>query len=207
MSASLKQRVTHVVAASKFHLTDHAKDPWSTKKKIVTSVWLISNCCLFPYFISAAVACGALETSKNGQAGFMLMWTFLNCCALFALGSWVLFRKSTEYYIGGLTAGCIVMCSWLLQEAIVLAHFSDPASGVADTSAVTAAMVFGFFLFLGYLVTAIMLIMYSGQIAQGSFSTLQEEHIGDGETIPHQDLGAAATSTLEINIDEDGTSV
>ena len=207
MSASLKERVSHLASASKFHLVDHAKDPWSTKKKVVTSVWLISNCCLFPYFISAAIACGALETSRNGQAGFMLMWTFLNCCAIFATGCWIMFRKPTEYYIGGLTVGCIIMCSWLLQEAIVLAHFSDPNNGVVDTSAITIAIVFGLLLFLGYLVTAIMLLMYSNQIAQSSFSTLQEASVEENVIPPQPNSGETATSTLEMEVDEQGTSV
>ena len=135
------------------------------------------------------------------------MWTFLNCCALFATGCWIMFRKPTEYYVGGLTVGCIIMCSWLLQEAIVLAHFSDPNSGVVDTSAITAAIVFGLLLFLGYLVTAIMLLLYNRQIAQGSFSTLQGAHAEESAIPAEQNMGETATSSLEMEVDEQGTSV
>ena len=85
---------------------------------------------LFPFFISAAFACGALEENNSGQAGFVLIWTFLNCLLLFVAGTVILFKYHTEYFLGALTASCVLMCSWMLQEAIVLGHFSDQSSGV-----------------------------------------------------------------------------
>jgi hypothetical protein len=72
MQATAKESINRVALASKYHLEQHLKDPWGTKKKAVTSMWLLANVSLFPYFISAAVACGVLESNNSGQAGFTL---------------------------------------------------------------------------------------------------------------------------------------
>ena len=70
-----KEKLNKAYNSSKQHFNEHFKDPWSTHKKKISTVWLIGNAFLFPFFISATFACGALEQNNSGQAGFVLIWT------------------------------------------------------------------------------------------------------------------------------------
>ena len=87
-----KEKLNKAYNSSKQHFNEHFKDPWSTHKKKISTVWLIGNAFLFPFFISATFACGALEQNNSGQAGFVLIWTFLNSFLLFIGGTMVLFK-------------------------------------------------------------------------------------------------------------------
>tara|TARA_A100001015_G_C14674053_1_gene588019 strand:+ start:14 stop:646 length:633 start_codon:yes stop_codon:yes gene_type:complete len=202
-----KEKLNKAYNSSKQHFNEHFKDPWSTHKKKISTVWLIGNAFLFPFFISATFACGALEQNNSGQAGFVLIWTFLNSFLLFIGGTMVLFKYHTEYFLGALTASCILMCSWMLQEAIVLGHFSDASSGVQDFGAVSASLIFGIILFLAYLIVAILLVMYQKQILSNTgFQNLEDGDSTAGDTNQNYNnnvSGNIATSTAVVE-DEDG---
>ena len=105
----------------------------------------------------------------------------------------------TEYYLGALTTGCVIMCSWLLQEAIVLIHYSESAN-ISDPSAVMAALVFGVLILIGYIATGICLIIYRRELISDSFVSL-------GDDTANVTMAEIHTAPAKLATEEEGVSV
>ena len=153
-------------------LTAHYNDPWSTQKKKIMTAWLLTNVSIFPFFISVMVATGLVSAEGHNGTGFSLIWTFFHTIGLFVFGTYTLFKRMTPAYYGMLSASCLFMGSWMLQTCIVVGQYNCVNNGTVATGfgdclstsenpgAIRSTIAFGVFLFLGYMATGILLLLF-----------------------------------------------
>ena len=146
---------------AKTALTEHYKDPCSTKKKMILTAWAITNISIFPFFISVMVATGLVSAEGHGGTGFSLIWTFFHTVALLIFGTYVLVKALTPVTYGMLVMACLLMGSWMLQTMVVVGQyncvnngtladdFSDCLVTSSSPGAIRSTIAFGVFLFLG----------------------------------------------------------
>ena len=162
-------------------LTEHYKDPCSTKRKMVLTAWVATNLSIFPFFISVCVAMNLLSSDGHGGGvSFSLFWTFCHTIGLLVVGTYTLTKRLTPITYGMLSCGCLMMGSWMLQTCIVIGQyncvqsnettsttssFSDCVSSNNNPDAIRSTIAFGVFLFLGYIITGVMLLVFKRDLA------------------------------------------
>ena len=114
---------------AKTALTEHYKDPCSTKKKMILTSWAITNISIFPFFISVVVATGLVSAEGHGGTGFSLIWTFFHTVALLIFGTYVLVKALTPVTYGMLVMACLLMGSWMLQTMVVVGQYNCVNNG------------------------------------------------------------------------------
>ena len=191
----------------------------STKKKMVMSAWVGTNVSIFPFFISVCVATGVVSAEGHGGVGFSLIYTFIHNIVLLVFGTYTLTKSLTPVTYGMLSAACLMMGSWMLQTCIVIGQyncvvdvnqtatgFSDCLTRSSNPGAIRSTIAFGVFLFLGYIITGVLLVLYKNNILSkdvdhGRF--LDEESGTSGDADPADFAPVQNTSVPKYMVEED----
>ena len=138
---------------------------------------------------------------------------------MLVFGTYTLFKRMTPAYYGMLSASCLFMGSWMLQTCVVVGQYncvsngtvaeglSDCLSTSENPGAIRSTIAFGVFLFLGYMATGILLVLFKKDMAKmcngNDEDTSSRIFLSEGDRANPNDFESQGLPSQKYSIEED----
>jgi uncharacterized membrane protein len=133
------------------------------KQLVITIIWIAIQVFLFCYMISAfSTAAEGAEGSSNGRKNFAYIWTGLLACML-SVGGTLVMKKYRSPLAVGFFIGVSAMMSMNMLITAALSG-GDPMNNALSVSGEHAVTAFAVFLFISYLLFAVVLALFRNTI-------------------------------------------